>query len=113
MTYTGLGDFQPISPPTETVALGLDGFALTALPSATREIVVAPVSDAGSAGAALVPDAGSVAMLVLPVDTACSLSGGTGLGDVPGTSAGMLDATHVLLVGGNIPPFVVDLGSAS
>ena len=112
VTYTGLGDFQPMSAPTETAALGSKGFSLTALPAATREVVMGPVGDGAPwAGAAAVPDRGNLTLLALPMDRACSLSREVNLGGVGGTAIGMIDPAHALVVGGEIPPFIADLGT--
>jgi hypothetical protein len=114
VTYTGLGDFPQLSPATETVALGSSGLTLTALPPATRQVVLAAVMGAGGwAGSALVPAAGPVEMLTLPMDHACSLSRAVNLAGDPGTVIGMTDATHAMLIGGPFPPFIIDLGNGS
>ncbi len=112
-TYTALGDFPQVTPAAETVTLGSVGFALTALPAAAKQIVISGGLDAGAfTGESLVPDGGSVEVLTLPLYRACPLSTSIGgLGDVPGTSIGMMDATHAMIVGGNVPPFVVDLST--
>jgi hypothetical protein len=55
VTYAGLGDFPQPTQASEVVRLGSSGLALTALPAATREVVISPLlTDAVQwAGAAL------------------------------------------------------------
>jgi len=114
VVYTGLGDFPQPSQAAETVQLGSTGSPLAALPPATREIVLGPLTDAGPwAGEALVPDAGPVSVLTLPQGRACPLSRPVNLAGDPGVAVGMLDPSHALLVGGDLPPFVIDLGHGS
>jgi hypothetical protein len=111
VTYTGLGDFQPTSDPTEVVAIDSSGFVLAQSP-ATREIVLGPLTDAGPwAGAALVPDAGNLELLALPLDRACHFSTLTALASNAGTTLGMVDPTHAFLIGGKTAAFVANLGT--
>jgi hypothetical protein len=111
VTYTGLGDFAQTSAAAEVATLGSTSVVLPALPPATRQVVVTPVSDAGPwAGSALVSDAGGISLLALPLDRACPLSVQVNLAAQPGASIGAIDATHALLGGGTLPPFVIDLG---
>ena len=114
VTYTGLGDFSQASPAAQAVYLGTSDAALTGFPDDTREVVITPLTDAGPwAGAALVPDSGrgTVEVLALPQDRACPLSKLVNLAGDPGATIGSIDATHAMLVGGPLPPFVVDLGN--
>jgi hypothetical protein len=111
VSYTGLGDFQPTSDPTEVVPFGSSSVVLSQS-ALSREIVLAPVTDAGPwAGAALVPDSGSLQLLALPQNQACHFSLSVELDGNAGATLGMLDSTHALLVGGAVPPFVADLGN--
>lgn len=114
VVFTGLGDFQPTSAPSETIALGSNGFSLAALPPQTREVVLGPVGDGGWAGTAFVPEAGSgLELLALPLNRACALSATVSLAGAGGTTLGMVDGTHALVVSGPLPPYLVDLGTGS
>ncbi len=117
VTYTGLGDFAQTSAASQVAPLGASGVALTQLPTASREIVLTPAggaADAGAwAGAALVPDAGAVEILTLPVNRACPLSSQVPLAGDPGASIGMIDGSHAILLGETYPPFVVDFGTGA
>lgn len=114
VTFTGLGDYPQTSQAAETVALGSTGFALTALPPDAREVVLSPLTDASAwSGTALVPDAGPLGILTLPLGRACHLTAPVNLAGDPGAAVGPIDPTHVLLVGGTVPPFVVDLGDGA
>ncbi len=112
VTYTGLGDFPQPTAASQVVTLGSSGLTLTALPSATREVVISPITHAAPwTGTALVPEAGPIEVLTLPLDTACTLSRSTMLEGNPGTSIGLTGSGQALLMGGPLPPFVIDLGT--
>ena len=114
VTYTALGDFPQATPAADSVMLGMPGFALTALPAATRQVLISPATLSGPwTGSALVPDAGAIEVLTLPLDQACPLSTDVNLAAEPGASIGMMDTTHAMLMGGVLPPFVIDLGTGA
>ncbi len=114
VAYSGLGDFPQASVTAQVASLGSLGAALRSLAPSTREVVLSPVGDGSPwSGAALVPSSGPVALLALPGGRACPLSRRVNLAGDLGATLGLLDASRALLVGGTVPPFVIDLGDGS
>jgi hypothetical protein len=123
-TYTATGDFSP--PPGrpngyEAVAsLSSPGVALSALPVATRSMLVEVAGAAQWEGVSLVDSTGPVDVLALPFQRVCSLPDRvnppvTVTAD-PGQTMGLIDAHHALVVGGSSEAplaSVIDLGTGA
>jgi hypothetical protein len=104
-------------PPPAKATLGSTGLALS-LPPASRSIAVF-VAASTWVGVTLVPSAGPVSVLALPLNAATPLAGLAGsLGGTAGPSMGVIDSGHAVVVAGplNGEPqtgYVIDLGTGS
>jgi hypothetical protein len=120
-TYFGTGDFLPLPDSESKAALNATGPAL-GLPASTESVEINVT--AGSVvwgGVSLVPASGQVSLLtlpILPVPSACQFTDSSGSGrgvvdsPVSGSSAGLIDPQHALIVGGQ-SAFVLDLGKGT
>lgn len=97
--YYPYGDFQP--PPAPTLALASVGATLDGMPDDTQELIVQVTDATGGAWRAhsLLPASGNVDLLLLADESPCVL---TDTIDARTNAAmGAVDATHVLIAGGN------------